>query len=223
LINRLLDADAGAMRAGVRDLKLLRCTGRGQEIAAQFLARKRDSRAGIDREVLTALLQGRFREATQRVAAFEEKQALPRTVDRRWQRYNIDTDFVVLKAIFQGRPGCLGSLSSIQLECLQLAAAMMHLCGSEECQAWLPRGFQTPLKIDNNAAARMILFSAYHRCNLASFMAAGVRKVRIQGTRNPCPACAAIAQQTYRLSEVPELPYDGCTHEMGCRCMMCEA
>jgi hypothetical protein len=223
LIDRLLEVDAAAMRARVGDLKLLRCTGQGHEIAGQFLAQKQTSRAGIDREVLTALLQGRFREATQRVAAFEEGQALPRTVDRRWQRYNTDTDFVVLKAIFQGRPGLLGGLSSGQLECLQLAAAMMHLCGSEECESWLPHGFQTPLRIDNNAAARMVLFSAYHRCNVASFMAAGVRRVRIQGTHNPCPACEAIAQKTYRLSEVPELPYEGCTHEMGCRCMMREA
>lgn len=223
LIARLIDADAAGMRTGMRDLRLLRCTDRGRTIASQFLAQEKESRARLESEVLTALLRARLREATQQVAAFEAGQALPRTVDSRWQHYNTATDFAVLKAIFQGRPGILGSLSSEQLECLQLAAAMMHLCGSEECQPWLPPGFQIPLRIDNDAATRMVLFSAYHRCTVASFLAAGVVKVRIQARPNPCPACAAITQQTYPLSEVPELPYDGCSHEMGCRCMMIEA
>ena len=148
---------------------------------------------------------------------------MPRSVDSRWQQYNLATDFAVLKAIFQGRPGILAGLRWDQLECLQLAAAMMHLCGSEECQAWLPPGFETPLRIDNNAAARMILFSAYHRCSVASFLASGVETVGIQVRPNPCPDCATIAQQTYRISEVPELPHDRCTHELGCRCIMVEA
>jgi hypothetical protein len=58
---------------------------------------------------------------------------------------------------------------------------------------------------------------------MTSFLADCIETVGIQSRLNPCPACAAIAQQTYPLSEVPELPYDGCSHELGCRCMMIEA
>jgi hypothetical protein len=223
LIERLIDADAAGMKAAVRDVRLLHCTDRGRAIASQFLAQRAETRAKLADTVLTALLRGRLREATQRVAAFEAGQTLPRTVGPRWQNYNTAADYAVLKAIFQGRPGILTGLSSGQVECLQLAAAMMHLCGSEECQAWLPPGFETPLRIDNDAAARMILYSAYHRCKAASFLAAGVETVGIQARPNPCPACATIAQQAYPLSGVPELPYDGCSHELGCRCIMVEA
>jgi hypothetical protein len=220
LIEALVKADPAGMRAAVRSLRLLRCTELGRTAAEQFLTRKRESRASAENEVLTALLQGRLREATQRIAAFEARQALPRTVGGAWERYNPATDYAVLRAIFQGRPGILGGLSSEQLECLQLAAAMMHLCGSEDCQSWLPHGFEIPLSIGNDAAARMILFSAYHRCNLASFMAAGTEAVVVHTRPNPCASCRAIAQEKYPLCEVPELPYQDCAHELGCRCMM---
>jgi hypothetical protein len=223
LIDRLVAADTTGMRACLRGLRLLRCSEGGQALAEQFLAEKKERRAGVDSEVLTALLHGRFREATQRVAAFEAQQALPRTVDGPWQRYDTATDFAVLKAISHAKPGILGNLGESQLQCLRLAAAMMHLCGTEECRSWLPDGFQVPSRIDSEAAARMVLFSAYHHCNMASLLAAGIEMVAIRRRHNPCPACEAIAQQTYRLSEVPELPYEGCSHERGCRCTVSEA
>jgi hypothetical protein len=223
LIQRLIDADPKGMRAAVRGLKLLRCSEQGQNVAVQFLAQRRESRANLDSQVLSALQQGRIREATQRIAAFEAQQALPRTIDGHWKRYNTSTDFAILKAIFQGKPGILGSLGEEYIHCLRLAAAMMHLCGTEECRAWLPDGFQVPLRIDTEVAARMLLFSAYHRCSVVSFLAAGIHTVGIRTRHNPCPACQAIAQRTYRISEAPELPYEGCSHERGCRCTMCEA
>lgn len=223
LIQRLIDADPRSARAAVRGLRLLRCSEKGQAIAAQFLAQRRESRAKLDSQVLSALQQGRIREATQRIATFETQQALPRTIDGPWKRYDTSTDFAILKAIFQGKPGILGSLGEDHMHCLRLAAAMMHLCGTEECQAWLPDRFQVPLRIDNETAARMILFSAYHRCNVVSFLAAGIDTVGIQTRHNPCPACQAIAQRTYPISEVPELPYEACSHEMGCRCTMAKA
>jgi hypothetical protein len=33
-----------------------------------------------------------------------------------------------------------------------------------------------------------------------------------------CPACKKLSGKRFKISEVPELPYEQCTSEMGCRC-----
>ena len=42
-------------------------------------------------------------------------------------------------------------------------------------------------------------------------------KVRILAARDCCPVCRAY-EGAYEFGEVPILPHEGCSHEMGCRC-----
>lgn len=42
-------------------------------------------------------------------------------------------------------------------------------------------------------------------------------KVRIFASRDSCPYCKAMAG-VYELDDVPELPHEGCSHPLGCRC-----
>lgn len=42
-------------------------------------------------------------------------------------------------------------------------------------------------------------------------------KVRILANRDSCPYCKAI-EGVYELDDVPELPAEGCSHNLGCRC-----
>jgi hypothetical protein len=47
-----------------------------------------------------------------------------------------------------------------------------------------------------------------------------VKGVRVIAARNSCPNCQAIAKWKYRFEDVPELPYENCTHKKGCRCCL---
>lgn len=42
-------------------------------------------------------------------------------------------------------------------------------------------------------------------------------KVRILAARDCCPVCRAY-EGAYDFDEVPELPHEGCSHALGCRC-----
>ena len=44
-----------------------------------------------------------------------------------------------------------------------------------------------------------------------------VKYVRILVYDNCCPACQQL-KGTYGKSEVPKLPVEGCSHQLGCRC-----
>ncbi len=44
-----------------------------------------------------------------------------------------------------------------------------------------------------------------------------VRDVRLVVAHDCCPACRA-AEGTYEKDKTPELPVEGCSHSLGCRC-----
>jgi len=43
-------------------------------------------------------------------------------------------------------------------------------------------------------------------------------KIRTCNDSHVCPACQEIASMTWPIDQVPELPYEKCTSETGCRC-----
>lgn len=112
----------------------------------------------------------------------------------------------------------MSSLNEEQLEYLRVAAGMMHLWGTNQAKDWLPEEFETGLIMDNDATARMLLFHASHQRSIAQYRAAGVKTVEVLATDNSCKACKKLAGRKYKLNEVPELPHEKCTSEMGCRC-----
>jgi hypothetical protein len=42
-------------------------------------------------------------------------------------------------------------------------------------------------------------------------------KVRILVAQDACPVCQAM-EGVYAFDDVPELPHEGCSHPLGCRC-----
>jgi hypothetical protein len=43
-------------------------------------------------------------------------------------------------------------------------------------------------------------------------------KVRIMASHDSCPVCRAL-EGAYEFGQVPELPHEGCSHPVGCRCV----
>jgi hypothetical protein len=218
LIERLVEADPDGMQKAVRGLSVLQCTERGRASAEEYLAQEKEKRAKVEEQTLSALQQRRFEEASQTVAAFETQQVFPRGIGIDWKHYSPAHDVAMLKVMFQASPKILSSSNHEQLRHLRLAAGMMYLWGTNQAEIWLPDGFETGLIMDKDTAARMILFYASHQCSIAHYRAAGVRKVEILATDNSCTACKKLAKKKYKIDEVPELPYEKCTSEMGCRC-----
>lgn len=44
-----------------------------------------------------------------------------------------------------------------------------------------------------------------------------VKNVRLVVAHDCCPACR-LAEGTYNKDQVPDLPVEGCSHALGCRC-----
>jgi hypothetical protein len=47
---------------------------------------------------------------------------------------------------------------------------------------------------------------------------AGIEKVKVLAFQDSCKACKKLENKQYKLHQIPVLPYEHCTHEMGCRC-----
>jgi len=64
----------------------------------------------------------------------------------------------------------------------------------------------------------MIMLLGIHGATIAGYQRKGLRMVKILATRDSCEACVSLSIKSYTLDEVPELPYEHCTSEKGCRC-----
>ena len=57
-----------------------------------------------------------------------------------------------------------------------------------------------------------------HRQMLENIENGGIAtKVRILANHDSCPVCRSV-EGAYAFGDVPELPLEGCSHPMGCRC-----
>ena len=157
LAERLVQSDPEDMREATRGLSLLQCTTEGRTIAERYVAQEKEKRAKVEEQTLQALRQRRFKEASQAVAAFEAQQVFPRGIGIDWKHHNSAHDAAVLTMIFQAKPEIVGAVNDEQMGHLRLAAAMMHLWGTNRAKGWLPDGFEAGPAMDNDAAARMIL------------------------------------------------------------------
>lgn len=221
LIQRLIQADPEGMKQAVSGLTVLLCSEDGREIAEQYLANEKAKRRKVEQQVMECLRQRKFKDASVAVASYEAEQVFPRGIGIDWKHHNPAHDIAMLNAIFGSKPKILARLNDSQSDALRLVAGMMYLWGTNQGKEWLPPDFETDLAMDNDAAARMFLFHATHRVNIVNYKQSGVvKQVEILAAQDSCDACKKISGKRFKLSEVPELPYEHCTHEMGCRCAL---
>lgn len=224
LIKRLIEADPESMKKAVRGLHILQVTAEGEEVAEQYLEQKKEERQRVEHFVLQALKQRNFREASQAVAAYEAKQVFARGVGMDWENHDASDDVAMLDTIFSGRPKILKELDDEELSHLRIAAGMSLLWGTSRAKSgWLPEDFSTGLHFSNATAARMLNFYAYHRRDLEHYRGYTKTVEIVTLEDSSCDACQQLTGKRYRLDKVPELPYEKCTHKMGCRCRITPA
>ncbi len=221
LIRRLVQADPEGMKEKTSQLAIWQCSEHGREIAEKYLDEENSKRKGVEQQVLEYLRQRKFKEASLAVAHFEVEQVFPRGLGIDWEHHDPTGDVAKLEFIFKTKPAILKQINEGALDAVRVGAGMMALWGTNSARKWLPVDLETGLVFDDDTATRMFLFLAIHQANLVSYRQSGVVKsVEILSAPNSCDTCKGLSGKKYRLDKVPELPYEHCTHSMGCRCTL---
>ena len=220
LIERLVQADADGMQQTVAELKVLRCTAKGQQIAEDYLVREKEKRTLLEQQVLEALQAGRFQEASERVVAYEAQQVFPRGLGVDWKNHDVARDVEILEYIFHRKPEIFQQVNNHDVNVLRTAAAMGYLFGVNRYKKWLPADFESELPLPPDVAASKLIFHGTYLANLAQYRQMGAKRIKILDTSDSCDNCRKLASKTYAISEVPELPHSACTNEQGCRCVI---
>lgn len=221
---RLFQADP-VMKMAVAGSNIMHCSERGRAISERFLAAENEKRAKVEQQVMDAIRRRKFKEASQLVASFEAEQVFPRGMGVDWKNYDPSGDVAILGHIFGSLPKLLANLKRDSLDQLRVAAGMMNLWGVSYPGRWLPVDIQTGLDLDAASVALMIDAHAVYRWEIAEYQRAGVRTIKILTANDSyvCASCEALAANTYKPSNVPELPCEKCTSEGGCRCCVTPA
>lgn len=224
LIDRLVKADPEGMAKTVAGLNLRQCSKQGREITEQYLALEKQKRVTVERKVLDALQKHKFRAASQLVASYEADQVFPRGMGIDWKNHDPRRDVAVLNGIFGRKPKVLAQFNDRQFELLSITAGMKYLWGTIRAKDLLPPD-EAELVRDNEAAVRAINSHALYLVQLSEFRKAGVKTVEIRNCNDSlvCEACRKLGKKKHKLDKVPELPYEKCTSEAGCRCWMVAA
>jgi hypothetical protein len=241
LIQRLLEADPKGIEVPHAHRMILRCTPAASQAVSRWKAEQARSFETASDSVIAALRNRHFKEAIRTADAYRKNKfeppihpgvaamtikSAPRSIEERAKD---------LATVFTMRPKILNDLQPEQWEGLYLNYAVWELLGRTAPEKCAP-GFteededddrEAPEKcvpgptgikaMNSTMATRMLSFYVKHQCDLARMRESGIKKAKIIGIGG-CEACLALKDQTFRLDELPELPYKDCTCELGCRC-----
>ena len=219
-IARLIEYNRAEMEKTVVKVKGYILSVKGTELAIDYLEREREIRERAEEQVLDFLKKRDFEKAVRTMANYESVQVFPRGMGIDWKRYNPRRDVNQLKYIFSSKPAILKGLDESKFEVLRLAAGVMLLWGKSRCEEWLLKDFTSGFRLDAETAARMFLFFGMSKYELDFLRESRdfIDGIQISAIEDSCRACKGIHARIFKLNNVIELPYENCTHEMGCRC-----
>ncbi len=192
----------------------------GNQKVLDFLMFKTYEREEAEKKTIEFLESHDYKSACLTMIEYEKQQVFPRGMGIDWNHYNPKDDISALKSMFSSAPKILKGISNEKLKILQIAGAMKFLYGTSSFSKYLPNDFETGTRFDCETASRMLTFVGYHQRNLASYRAYPSVTVGVEILNAPgcCEECNKLNGKKFKLDEVIELPYEHCTHEMGCRC-----
>jgi hypothetical protein len=225
LINRLITTDKLGMENLVSDLLVLLCTDEGRKIAEEYLNNEKEKRILAEQQTILFLHNRIFKEACLIMGHYEADQVFQRGIGIDWKKYTPERDIEMLNDIYNSKPKVLKDMDSVKYDNLWIVASMLYLCGTNKSGNWIDRDFETGISYDVTTASRLIESNAYFKRDMRDFARNGAKKVYINSYVNDdlvCPECKMLGGKRFNISEIPELPFEQCTSEMGCRCSISE-
>jgi len=217
VIQRVLDASPDAVQTAMGTVDVLICGQEATNVVQRYLVRCSAAKEAMEEATLELVKEHRFVEAAQCVGRYEAAQVFGRGIGIDWSSDRPGT-VTQLDTMFTVSPKILKELDRAELEPLRVGAAMMMLLGTNTAKKWLPTGMKGVARFDLDTAARMLVFRA-------SAPAISHKKgtlYRVFGAPDSCAACKTFAGRLFKPQEVPEFPYEHCSHVMGCRCLLSE-
>jgi len=217
LAKRLFEHDPEGMRQTFRKKAYLICTEKGRLIADKYLESEDEIKAQCEQSTLSALMEGRLKDACLLVASFEASHVFPRGIGIDWHKYDSNYDLAVLQFIFTMQPPRHASFDPDAIPRVRIGASMMHLWGVNKVPGCALNGGG-----DLTVPSRMLLFAALGSVHLQEMKRVGIKRVKVLASGQPeiCSVCRSANGETYPIASAPRLPHDECTCEAGCACLI---
>lgn len=222
LISRLIAFDKRGAEELVAGFVELRCSDEGAKIVEDFLQSEQTARENAEQQTIKCLQGGRYADASLAVAAFEADQVFWRGIGIDWAHQDPTRNANILAYIFSSRPRILSGLNDSDLDHFRLAAGMALLWSPYDMEKCLPPGFIQSSRFSIDRVVGNLIRYALNCDTLDHYRKMGFlkdkRKVKVMVRDTSCECCKAMAECSYTLDNVPELPNENCTDELGCRC-----
>lgn len=221
LAKKLVNADPEGMRARFVGKRFFVCSEKGRAIVTEWRDLERGKKVSAERECICALKEKRFKDACMAVSTYEATRLIPRGLGIDWKHYDAQCDLQILQTIFAARLPRQAEFGSHTMEVMRVAAAMIHLWGTNNPSAWIRDGIDEE-GCEFDVEARMLLFHAMHQRRLADLKSVGITRVKILGSgwSEDCEVCRSDWDKLYPIDQCPSLPHEECTcEENGCRCV----
>ena len=209
---RLITANRSKMDQATSKLKIMKCSPQAREFVENFEQSKQQALESAKQKSFELLLNGDAREAYKVFLACQREYIMPELEAR---TYEIEK----LNFILTSAPKVLGNINSSDLANLRAATCMPVLWYNEPAESWLPENFVSAVK-SNKVAINYLKCNAEVREDLARY-GNYAKKVKLTFDENDiesCALCLKLNEKVFDLKDFPELPFENCTSETGCKC-----
>jgi hypothetical protein len=226
LAKRLVKADREGMAALFCGKVYFECSLKGKILVEKFQEAESQEKKRTEQAAFEALKQGQLKDACLVVAAYEASRVFSRGLGMSWQEYDCNRDLNILEIIFTAQLSRHGNFDQETIRNMRLAAAMLHLWGTNNPSSWLPQTVNDDNldeeSLDLATEVRMILFHALHIIRLREIKDAGILRVEILSSRagDECFICQTDNGKKYSVDAAPVLPHEGCSCKYGCGCIV---
>lgn len=223
LAERLMQADAAGMAKLCENRRVLTCSAEARDLVERFLGKLQIDLQRCVQELRVALESGDYSAAMRTAGAFLDAEPVrpqpfsPLSIEERPR--SSEAVVAKLQSIYRARPPLLKCVSDDDMREIATVTAIGYLLKRGAPVAWLRDSFQGEPSLHHEVTLRMMYFHLNHLHEVERMRATGVRKVKVLSAGG-CEACQAIADKTTSIDQAPVLPYEHCTCNMGCRCVL---
>ena len=221
LINRLIESDPSGMSKLSKGIDIYICTDIGEKIVEDYLETENKKREVVEKQTIFELSKHNFRKSSKLIANYEAGQVFPRGIGMDWKNYDTKDDELFLIILFSRKPKILSDISDKELEPMRIGAGMFRLKWNRgQVNNWLSSLNLSKMAIEPEQISNLLYLHAHFLKELRECRELDIKHVEINSSNDPlvCSACKRIIGKKIRLDKVPELPYEKCTSESGCRC-----